>query len=172
TQKFKPVKILIDEGSMRSFIKTETAKRLGLPLFNDKIRTYYGIGGLKSTSETSETNLIFHNQDGSIVFTKMIAKPVLTEPLSCPRLGLEDKAFIEKHGLQLANPSVNGELFEPDIILGMDRYRLFMKMNNELELPSKLTYEGISFWIRHPRMYQRFFSRETYSIYNHRRRIR
>ncbi|CAI4220638.1 unnamed protein product, partial [Auanema sp. JU1783] len=143
--RFENINVIIDEGSMRSLITEDYAKKLGLPIKGATTKTFYGIGGMKDTHPVKEVSIVLKSKKGKVELL-LNTKPCITVAVSAPILKNGDRRYIKANNIQLANTKMNGEQFQPHLLIGMDCYKEIADIDtNERVLPSGLLVRNTLF---------------------------
>lgn len=132
--RFERVIVLLDSGSQNSFISTTSARRLGLNISDNKLRTFSTFGGWTTTEFSGITEVTLVDSFDKELVVELITKKVITLVQRPPRLRQDDLDFIRHLGL--SSPSYQDKCVVPDILIGIDHYWDIISPEAPLCLPS------------------------------------
>ena len=117
------VRIMLDSGSNQSFIRTETARKLGCEVLSQehlRVHTFGGGQGLQQTSDRVKVTLsATYNEESKITLTAYEIPVICSPP---PAVTQDDlRGHLHLAGLKLAEePSADPFNEEIDILIGLD----------------------------------------------------
>ena len=114
---------ILDTGSQQSYITYRLKKRLRLPSLAKKTVLILTFGSREETSQCCDVVKIgVRANDGGEIELKLLAVPIICEPLARPDTAQYIQQYPHFQHLQLADPQGG----EPDILIGSDFYWDFL----------------------------------------------
>ena len=119
----RPVRIVLDCGSQRSYVTDRVRQELSLKSKGEQPLTIMTFGSKEEKTQNCELARIgLVQRDGKTQHLMLFTVPVICEPLTCQPVSFCQETFKHLDGLQLADPSDGSSRLEIDVLIGSDQY--------------------------------------------------
>ncbi|KAK5977662.1 hypothetical protein GCK32_020150 [Trichostrongylus colubriformis] len=135
TSSVEEVVLLLDSGAQNSFITTNAAHRLRLPIYDKKARTFLTFGGHETTEVTGVVDVELLDDSNRILKVHLTSKDTVTSHQVPPRLSDADIKFIRDNRLPIPSCTFSRPVL-PDILIGIDNYWDVLLQEPPVCLPS------------------------------------
>uniref|UniRef100_A0A1I7X0J4 DUF1758 domain-containing protein n=1 Tax=Heterorhabditis bacteriophora TaxID=37862 RepID=A0A1I7X0J4_HETBA len=138
-KRLQEVDILLDTGSEVSFIDSNLAKSLELPILAETDLILHKFGSNHSERQPSRvTTIHIFDKDGTQHRLQLYTSDIITSPLEGAILSTNDRQFIADHNIDLAITKPRKHV-QPQILLGCDQLWSLLSYNgSHIVLPSGL----------------------------------
>ncbi|KAK5964542.1 hypothetical protein GCK32_015966, partial [Trichostrongylus colubriformis] len=131
------VVLLLDSGAQHSFIKTDTAQRLGLHFEDPRQLTTKSFGGYTNTEVSYNVQIILRDRIDAEMRLNIRTRRMTTSVRADTHISDEDIELL-RHSNSSSQSSTNGEV-DIDILIGIDYYWRIVDPRSTQRLPSGLT---------------------------------
>ena len=122
-QRSKRVRIILDNGSQRSYISKQLKTELSLQSKGEQSMSIMTFGSRADDSRVCEVvNVCMEVRGGQTKQLTLFVVPLICEPLTGQHIAFSQDHFQHLSGLTLADPLDGPEQLEVDILIGSDQY--------------------------------------------------